>query len=107
MTPDQIDPHSVNFFILLLLGGAVFYGLVPAAGAGFLILAALWMLASYPLIAIMFALLWVLKTPLRWLAEGLIFGWAGGLGARLSGVFSSPERAERERERYEDRRGRR
>jgi hypothetical protein len=49
---------------------------------------------------------WLLRTPLRWFAESLIIGFAGGLGARIAGTFNSPERAERDRERWEDRRRR-
>jgi hypothetical protein len=52
-----------------------------------------------PLISCAVIVLYLIRTPLRWALEGLIIGFTGGIGARLSGVFSSPERAERQRER--------
>ena len=95
------DPH---FFVLLILGSAVAYGLMPAIGMAWIMLACLWLFASHPLIAMMLAALWLLRTPLRWVAEAFIVGLAGGLGARLSGAFNSPERAERLREKWRGKR---
>jgi hypothetical protein len=99
-------PPIRTIFILLLLGGAVCYGLMPAVFPMIAILGMLWLLVSFPMLAIALAVLWVL----RWLVAdffiALIGGFGAGLGARASGVFDSPERAERRRERWEDRRRR-
>jgi hypothetical protein len=100
------DPNFWPAFLLLGVPLIVLTG-GPFGWRFLVILGALVGLAYAPLISLAVIVLYLLRTPLRWAAEGLIVGFAGGIGARLSGVFASPERAERQRERWLARRDRR
>ena len=102
-----MNPHdpafSPAFFIvgvplIVLTGGPYGWRFLTLLGA----LAAL---AYAPLLGIA-ASCSTCSAPIRWALEGFIFGLAGGIGARLSGIFSGPERAERQRERWQARRER-
>jgi hypothetical protein len=91
----MFDEHSVNFFILLLLGGALLYGLMPAYGAAILLLAFLWLLGMHPIVAIALAIAWCLRD----FFIAFIAGLGGGLGLRASGWSRdrSPRRSMRDR----------
>jgi hypothetical protein len=75
-----VNASDPNFCILLLLGGAILYGLAPAYGAFALAIAGLWLAATAPLLFFALAGIWLL----RWLiADFLLFligGYAAGLG---------------------------
>ncbi|TPV99338.1 MAG: hypothetical protein USCAAHI_01215 [Beijerinckiaceae bacterium] len=98
-----MNPQDQQFWIVFILIGVPIIILAggPYGWRFLVLLGALAGLASHPLITGA-----VLRTPARWALEGFIFGIAGGLGARLSGVFSGPERAERQHERWVSRRPR-
>jgi hypothetical protein len=104
-----MSPHdTANFWPVFLLLGVPLIILTggPFGWRALVLLGALAALASHPLVSFAIVGLCLIRAPLRWAAEGLIIGFTGGIGARLSGVFSSPERAERLRERWQTRRGR-
>jgi hypothetical protein len=95
-----LDPSSLPFGFLIFLGAIVCFGLAPElAGFGFILLVT-WGLASHPLVTIALVALYYA----RWLLWDALAAFAAGIGLRLSGVFGGAERAERARERYEDRR---
>ena len=105
-----MTPHdAANFWPAFLILGVPLIILAggPYGWSFLVLLGALAGLAYAPVISIAVFVLYLLWTPIRWFAESLIIGFAGGLGARISGAFSSPERAERERERWVARRDRR
>jgi hypothetical protein len=105
----EMTPHdTANFWPLFILVGVPVIVLTggPYGWRFLILLGTLAALASHPLITGAVIVLYLLRTPLRWAAEGFIFGFTGGIGARLSGVFGSPERAERQRERWLARRRR-
>jgi hypothetical protein len=99
-----MNPHdAVNFWAAFALLGVPLI-LLTGGPCGVRTLALLGVIAGAPLTACVIIALYLLRVPLRWAAEGLIIGFTGGIGARFSGVFSSPERAERQRERWVTRR---
>jgi hypothetical protein len=76
-----MNADDPNFFTLLILSGAVLYGLMPAYGVAVLILAMLWVLAKAPLLFFALAGIWLL----RWfvaLVAGLGFGLGFGRATR-------------------------
>jgi hypothetical protein len=79
----------------------------PIAVRMLVLLGGLALLAWSPILAVVLLVLYLLIGPLRIIGEAVIIGLAGGISARITGVFNSPQRAERDRERYEDRRDRR
>jgi hypothetical protein len=85
-----------NFFILVVLGGAMLYGLAPAYGAFALALAGLWVLGKAPIIFFLLAG--------AWLARRLVFdfmlAWFAGLGFGIGaqgGSYRLRQRMPRER----------
>src|ERR1700730_7359425 len=79
------DPYIWRFAVLL--GALTLIVLHPVLGIGLLVAVAAW-------------------RPIKFILGAFIAGLAGGIGARLSGVFGGAERAERQRERFMSRRDR-
>src|SRR5437016_1066457 len=80
-----------NFFICLLLGGLILYGLMPAYGAFALALAALWLLGKAPLLFLALAGLWLVRKLIIDFLLALVTGLGFGLGfgrARRSRIWS-------------------
>ena len=73
----------------------VLYVLIPACGAGLLILAMLWLLGMHPIIAIALAVAWCLRWIVVDFAFAFIAGLGGGLGLRASGWERRGDPAER------------
>jgi hypothetical protein len=89
--------------VFLLIGTpAIVLAGGPYAWRGIVILAAIGGLAYAPAIAGVVIITWLL----RGLVWDFLIAFAAGLGARLAGTFNSAERAERMRERWENRRNR-
>jgi hypothetical protein len=82
-----------NFFILLLLGDAVLYGLMPTYGAMMLMLAALWVLGKAPLLFFVLAGAWLL----RWFVVDFLLFLVAGWGLRASGFANRLNRRSRYR----------
>ena len=103
-----MTPHDPAFWPAFLLLGVSLIVLTggPYGWRFLVLLGALAGLASHPLITGAVIGLYLLRWPLRLFVEAVIIGVAGGLSARLTGVFNSPERAERQRERWLERRRR-
>jgi hypothetical protein len=83
-----MTPHdTANFWIGFILLGVPLIALTagPYGWRFLILLGSLAGLASHPLITGAAIGLYLLRTPLRWAAEGLIIGFAGGLGLRASG----------------------
>jgi hypothetical protein len=104
-----VNPNdTANFWLVFLLIGVPI--IIMAGGEigwrALVLLGVIAGIAYAPLTACLIIGLYLLRWPLRLALEGLILGFMAGIGARLSGVFSSPERAERQRERWLARRGR-
>jgi hypothetical protein len=78
-----MNASDPNFFILLLLGGAVLYGLMPTYGAMMLALAALWVLGKAPLLFFVLAGAWLF--PWRWFLAFVVAGFGLGEGLKLAG----------------------
>jgi hypothetical protein len=97
MTP--LDP---NFWIIFFILGVPV--ILLAGGASWLIMLAILAAVVYaPATTIVLCVLWFG----RWLIKDFLIAFVAGLSLRLAGTFNSPERAERMRERWEDRRARR
>jgi hypothetical protein len=80
-----IDLHSGGFFLLLLLGAAVTFGIAPEFAPALVLLAFLWGLVSYPVVAITLAILWCVRWLVWDFLVALIAGFGGGLGSGLPG----------------------
>jgi hypothetical protein len=93
-----MPPHEWNLWLLFFLIAVPLASIAgPFAWAATWMLAGLALMATHPAVALAIAAAWVVfRSPLRWIGDGLLLG----LGARLSGVFNSPERAEKRRERF-------
>jgi hypothetical protein len=78
-----MNAASPSFFLLLCLCGALAYGLMPVVFPAVAILCML--LGSYPLIAIVLAVVWLVRRLLWDAVLAFVVGWAGGLGLRASG----------------------
>jgi hypothetical protein len=101
MTPQDAQNFWPIFLIVGVPGILLFGG--PVAVRMLFLLGALAGFATHPLITCAVLVLYLARWPLRVFMEAIIIGLAGGLSARLTGVFNSPERAERMRERWLDR----
>jgi hypothetical protein len=98
-----MSAHEWNMWVCFFLFGIPFACLAgPFAWAAVWTLAALAALATHPFVALAIGVLWLLRVPLRWLAEGLLIG----MGLRAAGVFNSQQRAEAMREKFVQRRAR-
>jgi hypothetical protein len=97
-----MPPHEWNLWLLFFLIAVPLASIAgPFAWAATWMLAGLALMATHPAVALAIAAVWVIfRSPLRFIGDGLLLG----LGARISGVFSSPERAEKMRERFITRR---
>jgi hypothetical protein len=71
------------------------------------LLGVLALILFHPLIGFIVIAGVLLRWPLRIFVESIIVGLAGGLSARVTGVFNSPQRAEKAREKFIERRERR
>jgi hypothetical protein len=71
-----------NFFICLLLGGLILYGVMPQIGAFVLVLAMLWVLGTAPLLFFVLAGLWLVRRIVFDFVLALIAGLGFGIGAR-------------------------
>jgi hypothetical protein len=103
-----MNPQDQQFWIAFALFGLpliVMFG-GPAARGMLVLLGGLALLAWSPMLAAVLLVLYLLIGPLRIIGEAILIGLAGGTSARITGVFNSPERAERQRERWLDRRDR-
>jgi hypothetical protein len=89
-----------SLFLALLIGAFIAWDLVPSFAPALAMLAVLWGIGTHPFIAIPIVIAWLLR---RLIADAFI-GLAAGIGLRASGAFSSAERAERQRERWIERR---
>src|ERR1700730_427634 len=85
-----------NFFILIIIGACLVYGLAPAFFPALVILGGLWLIAKAPVlgvtVAIVLPVLWILRTPIRWFFEGLFISE----GVKLSGILR-PSQSRRSR----------
>ena len=96
------DAHDPAFWPVFFILGVPLIALTggPYGWRFLVLLGALAALTSHPLITGAVIVLYLLRWPLRIFVEAVIIGLAGGISARLTGVFNSPERAERMRERW-------
>jgi hypothetical protein len=100
-----IDASSQPFWVLVLFVGLPFVYLFgrPYGWRALVILAAVAGLALHPIIGIAIGVLYIFWVPIREFFLGLFTG----LGLRASGAFNSPERAERLKQMFQNRRRRR
>ena len=80
-----------NFFLLLILGAFLAWGLYPFIVPALVMLCGLWVLGTHPPIFLAGAAVYLLRKPAKWFLEGLFIGE----GVKLSGVFgrlSTPRR---------------
>jgi hypothetical protein len=82
MTPHEIN--SWGAFLILGVPRIITFGGAFAVHA-MIILASLALFISHPAIALAIGIPWLLRKPLRWLAEGAFAGFGAGLGLRASG----------------------
>jgi hypothetical protein len=87
-----MNASDPNFFVLLLFAAILCWGILPAFAPAVVILCFLWLLGSYPLIAIALAAVWILRRLVWDFLVALVFGFGAGLGARMSGVFRRDRR---------------
>jgi hypothetical protein len=84
----DFDASSPNFFLLLLIGSIIAWGVIPEYAGALVILAWLWLLGMHPVLGLVIGAAYMLRWLIADFFLALIGGFGLGLGLRGSGIGS-------------------